>query len=93
MIETKQRKLSHWLVRQIGQPEKFKSGHEAEMKIGARRGIVSFFSIYGDERTQGHIAIVSKDRWGAYIRCGQETDGTPTGCYWTSQEVWFWPLT
>jgi hypothetical protein len=43
MIETKQRKLSAFLVRQLGQPEKFKSGQDAEGKIGARRGIVSFF--------------------------------------------------
>ncbi|MCC6072393.1 T6SS effector amidase Tae4 family protein [Massilia sp. GCM10020059] len=39
-IETKQRKLSNWLVRQLGQPEKFKNGLEAESKIGTRRGIV-----------------------------------------------------
>lgn len=92
MIETKQRKLSAFLVRQLGQPEKFKSGQYAEGKIGARRGIVSFFSIYGDENPQGHIAIVAKDRWGKYTRCGNETDGTATGCYWSASEVWFWPL-
>ena len=91
-IEIRQRKLSHWLVGQLGQPEKYESGREAETAIGARRGIVSFFNIYGDERAQGHIAIVSSDRWGFYIRCGHETDGTATGCYWTSREVWFWPL-
>ena len=92
MIETRQRKLSNWLVRQVGQPEKFKGGVDAEAKIGARRGIVSFFSIYGDDRAQGHIAIISKDRWGTYTRCGQEIDGTATGCYWASKEVWFWEL-
>jgi hypothetical protein len=91
-IETRQRKLSHWLVRQLGQPEKFKSGQDAESKIGARHGIVSFFSIYGDANPQGHIAIVAMDRWGRYLRCGNEIDGTATGCYWTSREVWFWPL-
>lgn len=37
MIETKQRKLSNWLVRQRGQPEKFKSGPEAQAKIGILR--------------------------------------------------------
>ena len=91
-IETRQVKLSRWLMRQIGQPEKFKNGKEAEAKIDTRRGIVSFFNIYGDDIAQGHIAIVAKDRWGYYLRCGPEVDGTATGCYWNSKEVWFWPL-
>lgn len=93
MIETGQRRLSAWLKRHVGQPEVFKSGLDAERAIGSRRGIVSFFSLHGDGDPQGHIAIVSKDRWGLYIRCGSEHDGTATGCYWTSKEVWFWPLT
>jgi len=91
-IETKQRRLANWLVGQLGQPEKFNSGAEAEDKIGARRGVVSFFSIYGDENPQGHISIAAMDRWGYYIRCGNEIDGTATGCYWKSREVWFWQL-
>lgn len=92
MIETGQRRLSNWLVRHIGKPEEYKSGLEAEKAIEARHGIVSFFSIYGDNNPQGHIAIVSMDRWGKYIRCGHEIDGTATGCYWSSRKVWFWPL-
>jgi len=91
-IETRQRALSAWLVRKVGQPVKFKSGQEAERAIGSQQGIVSFFSIYGDQNPQGHIAIVSRDRWGRYLRCGNEIDGTATGCYWSSREVWFWPL-
>jgi hypothetical protein len=91
-IETRQRRLSNWLVRDLGQPEKYASGQDAESKIGARHGIISFFSIYGDANPQGHISIVSRDRWGVYMRCGNEIDGTPTGCYWSSREVWFWPL-
>lgn len=91
-IETRQRKLSNWLVRHLGQPEKFKSGPQAERSIGGQRGIVSFFSIYGDSNPQGHISIVAKDRWGMYLRCGNEIDGMGTGCYWTSRDVWFWPL-
>lgn len=91
-IETRQRALSAWLVRQLGQPVKFKSGQEAERAIGSQQGIVSFFSIYGDQNPQGHIAIVSRDRWGRYLRCGNEIGGTATGCYWSSREVWFWPL-
>lgn len=90
-IETKQRLLSRWLLTQLGQPEKFSSGPEAERKIGTRRGIVSFFSIYNDDRPQGHIAIVSKDLWG-YFRCGNEHPRQSTGCFWSSREVWFWPL-
>jgi hypothetical protein len=89
-IETRQRALSAWLARHVGKPEKFQSGPEADQKIGARRGIVSFFSIYGDTNPQGHIAIVSRDRWGKYIRCGNEIDGAATGCYWKSREIWFW---
>jgi len=91
-IETRQRALSAWLAHQVGQPAKFKSGQEAERAIGSQQGIVSFFSIYGDQNPQGHIAIVSRDRWGRYLRCGNEIDGTATGCYWSSREVWFWPL-
>ncbi len=79
-------------MRKVGQPVKFKSGQEAERAIGSQQGIVSFFSIYGDQNPQGHIAIVSRDRWGRYLRCGNEIDGTATGCYWSSREVWFWPL-
>jgi hypothetical protein len=91
-IETSQHKLSNWLVRQLGQPEKFDSGPKAEEAVGNRRGIVSFFSIYGDERPQGHIAVVSRDRWASYLRCGNEIDGMATGCYWSAREVWFWAL-
>ncbi|HWJ93685.1 MAG TPA: T6SS effector amidase Tae4 family protein, partial [Telluria sp.] len=91
-LETKQRRLSHWLVSHLGKPEAYNSGLEAENKIGNRSGIVSFFSIYGDENPQGHITIVSIDRWGRYLRCGNEMDGTATGCYWSSREVLFWPL-
>lgn len=77
---------------ETAQREKFKCGQEAEAKIDVRRGIVSFFNIYNDENAQGFISIVAKDRWGYYMRCGLEIDGTATGCYWTSKEVWFWPL-
>lgn len=91
-IEIRQRNLSAWLTQQVGKPEKFNGGQEAEQKIADRRGIVSFFSIYGGTDPQGHIAIISKDRWGRYLRCGNEIDGTGTGCYWLSREVWFWPL-
>jgi hypothetical protein len=45
-------------------PIETESGPEAERKIGDRHGIVSFFSVYGDNNPQGHIAVVSRDRWG-----------------------------
>lgn len=91
-IETRQRRLSNWLVRHVGKPEKFSSSREAERLIANRRGIVSFFNLYGGNDPQGHIAIISRDRWGKYLRCGNENDGVATGCYWLSREVWFWPM-
>lgn len=36
-IETQQRRLSAWLTRHVGQPEKFKGGQSAERAIGERR--------------------------------------------------------
>jgi len=90
-IETKQRKLSNWLVRRLGAPEKFKSGQEAQAKIGARRGIISFYQIYGNPSDGGHIAIVAADQWG-YFRCGNENPRRPSGCFWGAAEVWFWEL-
>lgn len=90
-IETRQRKLSTWLARQLGQPEKYKSGADAQKAIGARRGIISFFQLHGPSDRQGHIAIVSVNRWQVF-RCGPERDDAPTGCFWNAVEVWFWPL-
>ncbi|WUR15014.1 T6SS effector amidase Tae4 family protein [[Empedobacter] haloabium] len=90
-VEIRQHALSTWLLGQVGQPEKFK-GDNAYEAIGLRRGIVSFFNLYDDSRGQGHIAIIAPDRRGAYLRCGRENDGDTSGCYWTSREIWFWPL-
>lgn len=91
MIETRQRKLSNWLARQIGQPEKYKTGTDAQKAIGKRRGIVSFFQLHGPTDNQGHIAIIAIDRWETY-RCGNEREDSPTGCFWNAVEVWFWPF-
>ena len=91
MIETKQRKLSNWLVRHLGQPEKFKSGKEAQDRIATRRGIISFFKLHGPTDNQGHIAIVAINRWEIF-RCGPERDDHATGCFWNSAEIWFWPF-
>lgn len=91
MIETRQRKLSAWLVRHLGQPGKYKSGIEAQKAIGTKRGIISFFQLHGPTDNQGHIAIVGADKWQTF-RCGPEREDSPTGCFWNSVEVWFWPL-
>jgi hypothetical protein len=91
MIETQQRKLSNFLARQLGEPEKYKDGQAAQKAIGTRHGIISFFQLHGPSDRQGHIAIVALDKWG-YYRCGRENPDSPTSCYWDSVEVWFWPL-
>lgn len=91
MIETRQRKLSNWLVRQLGQPEKFTSGMEAQSKIGSRSGIISFFKLHGPTDNQGHIDIVMIDHWGKYLRCNNDNDDQG-GCYWLAVEIWFWPI-
>jgi hypothetical protein len=91
-IETKQRKLSHWLAQQLGQPAKYKGGPAAKDGIGARHGIISFFKLHGQTDNQGHIDIVMQDRWG-YYRCGHENEDSKIySCYWDSVDVWFWPL-
>lgn len=85
-IETGQSLLSHALARGalLGPPEKF-GRSKAEMAIGQRRGIVSFWRLYPDlNDNQGHIDIVSPAAGGVAM-CG-------TDCYWGSGEVWFWPL-
>ena len=91
MIETQVRRLSKFLSRQLGEPEKFKSGPAAEKGVGTRRGIVAFFHLYGADSVQNHIAIVATAE-GQYTRCGLEHQERPTGCYWGATEVWFWPL-
>ena len=91
MIETSQRKLSNWLKGQLGTPQVFKGGREAEKQIGSRHGIVSFFNLDGPNDRQGHIDIVMLDRWGRYLRCGSNNDDAG-GCYWSAVAVWFWPL-
>lgn len=81
-IEPKQKVLSNFLVREVGQPEKFKGGLNAHNGIAWRRGIVSFLQLHGSN--QGHIDLVSVNDWPG-IMCS-------SSCYWDSLEVWFWPL-
>lgn len=81
-LEPSQKVLSDYLLRVLGKPEKYPSGAAAKAAIGWRRGIISFFSLYGTR--QGHIDLVSVEDWGA-VQCS-------VACYWEAREVWFWPL-
>lgn len=77
--------LSHILAgpAMFGRPEKFTT-EQSESGIGTRSGIISFFHLIPGVYEHGHIAIISPDLGGVRT-CG-------TGCYWTSKQVWFWPL-
>lgn len=83
-IEQGQKRLSDFLRKRLGQPEVFPSGLEAARKIGKRRGIISFFGLYGSGDSQGHIDLVEPTTSGG-LQCAGS-------CYFTAREVWFWPL-
>jgi hypothetical protein len=85
LIEPGQDKLSHTLAQptMFGLPEKFAT-RLSEAGIGMRSGIVSFFHLIPGIYEHGHIDIISPNL-GGIRECG-------TDCYWTSKEVWFWPL-
>jgi hypothetical protein len=88
MIEPGQARLSAILARpaMLGKPEKFAGGPAAYDGIGQRSGIVSYFHLIPGLYENGHIDIVSPQLGGnGSLACG-------SGCYWTSKEVWFWPL-
>jgi hypothetical protein len=84
LIEPGQAKLSAILSRTafLGAPERYDRSHAAR-SIGGRSGIVSFFRLTRDY-TGGHIDIVSPSTGGIQT-CGSD-------CYWTSREIWFWPI-
>jgi hypothetical protein len=89
-IETSQKALSAFLRQRLGPPEVYKGGYDAWKKIRPRHGIVSFFHIHGGGTwdTQGHIDLVAPERADDVmydLRCANH-------CYWSSGEVWFWPL-
>jgi hypothetical protein len=86
MIEPGQARLSEILSQpsMLGKPEKFGNAN-MEAGIGDRTGIVSFFHLIPGIYDHGHIDVVSP-MLGGIRACG-------TDCYWTSKEVWFWPLT
>lgn len=84
-IEPGQAKLSAILSRptMFGKPEKFEQTN-SESAIGSRSGIASFFRLIPGTYEGGHIDIISPMTAGA-LACGSD-------CYWTSKEVWFWPM-
>jgi hypothetical protein len=83
-IEQSQKRLSDFLLRRLGKPEVFPSGYKASVGIGDRRGIASFFHLNSETDPQGHIDLVEPATHGD-LRCAGS-------CYWSAQEVWFWPL-
>ena len=85
-IEQNQARLSRYLSQRsvLGEPEKYEGGAAAAKGIGSRRGIVSFFKLNGHAGSQGHIDLVQPST-GGYHACASR-------CFWTSAEIWFWPL-
>lgn len=84
-IETNQKALSNFLRQRLGKPEVYESGYQAWSKIRPRRGIVSFFHLHGGAwDPQGHIDLVEP--------AAMEDLQCVGSCYWSSTEVWFWPL-
>ena len=84
-IEMGQANLSNILARPnyLGKPEVFPAG-ASKQGIGTRAGIVSFWRLFPGLYDGGHIDIVTPE-WGDNAACG-------SGCHWTSEKVWFWPL-
>jgi hypothetical protein len=80
-IEPSQKVLSEFLAHEIGKPERYRSGPDANNAVAWRHGIVSFFSLHGS--SQGHIDLVSVQDWPQHCSLS---------CYWDCREVWFWPL-
>jgi len=83
-LESGQARLSKYLQGLWGEPEKYNTGPAAKSGVGTRHGVISFFHLWNAEDRQGHIDLVSPDRWNE-AACADD-------CYWTSTEVWFWPL-
>jgi len=83
-IESRQRQLSEFLIKKWGQPEKYAGGPAAKKGIGTRRGVISFFNLWGATDPQGHIDLVSPGEWNE-LQCVSD-------CFWRAVEVWFWPM-
>lgn len=82
-IEPSQGKLSGILRRTWGEPEKYRGEDAARAGIGKRGGVVSFFWIHPGVN-QGHIDLVMP-RESGFSECAFQ-------CYFSSKEIWFWPL-
>ncbi|MFC5509689.1 T6SS effector amidase Tae4 family protein [Massilia jejuensis] len=84
-LEPGQARLSGILKRVWGAPEVFMEDNSANLGIGVRSGVVSFFRIHGGGPADGgHIDLV----WpagGGFHRCARS-------CYFSAVEIWFWPL-
>jgi hypothetical protein len=83
-IETRQKKLAEFLRRRLGPPEVYKNGYAAWRAIRPRHGIISFYRLNGNWDNQGHIDLVEPATMND-LQCA-------SACYWSSAEVWFWPL-
>lgn len=89
-IEQSQKRLSDFLRARLGEPEIYEGGYAAWRAIRGRHGIVSFYRIHGGGAwdTQGHIDLVAPERMDD-VMYDLQCAGS---CYWSSGEVWFWPL-
>ena len=83
-LEQGQARLSEFLARIWGIPEKYLDANAARVAIGTRRGVISFFKLLGPTDSQGHIDLVAPKEW-ATLQCAGS-------CYWSAVEIWFWPL-
>jgi hypothetical protein len=83
-IESRQKKLAEFLRRRLGPPEVYKNGYAAWRAIRPRHGIISFYRLNGNWDNQGHIDLVEPATMND-LQCA-------SACYWSSAEVWFWPL-
>jgi Type VI secretion system (T6SS), amidase effector protein 4 len=84
ILEPGQANLSLFLLRAWGVPEKYKGGPIAAKGIDGRRGVISFYHLWGASDRQGHIDMVAPDTINQ-LACEED-------CYWSSTDVWFWPL-
>jgi hypothetical protein len=82
-IEPGQARLSNILKKVWGQPEVYVDKASAQMGIGHRTGVVSFFHIEGGNG--GHIDLIWKAPGRMFQDCARS-------CYFSAKTVWFWAL-
>lgn len=83
-IEQNVVRLAGYLTDLYGKPEEWDNGSDASAYIGIRRGIIAFYSLYG-QSTDGlnHIDLVSP---------AEGIDKCANTCYWGATKFQFWPL-